>query len=422
MNESTFEDALRATLRAAAPLDVPDRLEDRARAIPRVIPRPSRWWPGAWPAPARLALGPILLALVVVASIVLVADRPALTPGGGGVPNPVRIVSSFGALSASDLELEVAGRSFPLPSSTAQPGVTTVALTGSSTYGQLTVLWTDGSNPVTVVVRFAADAHTWWVSGIIATDGRSAQAGWLYFEGPFFERPLGTTFAGTVTLPSVRATYDGETASLRMADLHLSAFASTVPRDPAAGTMPPPSGSTVAAGGPDFISTLDHSGTVVGYIPRALLEQPAPIDSFEGQTPDLPVYGHDLRTLVGYSVPGQGFVPLASMTSVPAPTASAGLPVVNQSGVIGYPGAFDPGQPLHCSGVQTMTPANAAAWLAARGYAVTWQIEDQDNHTSTQSGVAPPNGYVINGVLRGEDLLLVVETGAAAHSVPPACP
>ncbi len=449
MNESTFEDALRATLRAAAPLDVPDRLEDRARAIPRVIPRPSRWWPGPWPAPARLALGPILLAFVVVASVVLVADRPSLTPGGGGMPNPADIVSSFGALSASDLELEVGGRIFQpavagptarpqnrsgepsgapspmaaggVPSSTAQPVVPGQAFSGSSTYGQLTVHWLDATGPMVLVMRFAADAHTWWVSEIIATDGRSVQAGWLYFEGPFFERPLGTTFTGTVTLTSARATYDGETASLRFGDLNLRAFASTAPRNPTAGTMPPPGSSTVADGGPDFITTIDVSGTVVGYIPLEDLQEQVPIDSFEGQPPDLPVYGHDLRTLVGYSVPGQGLVPLASMTSVPAPTASVGPTVVSQSGVIGYPGAFDPGQPLHCSGVQAMTPPDAGAWLAAQGYTVTWQIEDQDNHTSTQSGVAPTTGYVIDGVLRGADLLLVVETGAAAQAVPSAC-
>lgn len=36
-------------------------------------------------------------------------------------------------------------------------------------------------------------------------------------------------------------------------------------------------------------------------------------------------------------------------------------------------GAFNPGQPLYCSGIQTMTPASAAEALRDRGYEVQWQ-------------------------------------------------
>jgi hypothetical protein len=313
MNDSPFEAALRATLKAAAPLEVPARLEDRARDIPAIAHPRQRWWSSLAPRTWGVA---IAAALSLIIAIVLVVPRVASGPGGP--PNPVRIDSEFGSLVASDLELTVDGRLFHIPSSAAQAGATELSLAGAATYGRLTILWHDGTTPMTLVIHFAADSHTWWVSEIVVSDARPGPAGWLYFEGPLFERPVGTSFKGSIDLSSVRSNY-GSTGSLNFGQLELSAFAAGGTHDPIAGPMP--SGGGVE---PDFVPYIDATGSAVrGYVPTAELEDQVPIGSYRGQEPDQPVYGSDLKTLVGYSVAGTGFEPVkTSGTTSPTPMTS----------------------------------------------------------------------------------------------------
>ena len=307
MNDSPFEAALRATLKAAAPLEVPARLEDRASDIPAIAHPAQRWWSHITPRTWGVA---IAAALSLMIAFVLVVPRVVLGPGGGGPPNPVRIESAFGSLVASDLELTVDGRVFRVPTSATQAGVTELSLAGTATYGRLTVQWHDGATPMILVMHFAADAHTWWVSEIVASDGRSGPSGWIYFEGPFFERPIGASFSGTAMLSSVRSTY-GATGSLQFGELALSAFAGGGTHDPIAGPMPSSGGA-----GPDFVPYIGTTGSaVLGYVPTAELEDQVPIQSFRGQAPDQPVYGSDLKTLVGYSVAGKGFEPVKTTTA-----------------------------------------------------------------------------------------------------------
>jgi hypothetical protein len=93
----------------------------------------------------------------------------------------------------------------------------------------------------------------------------------------------------------------------------------------------------------------------------------------------------------------------------------------------GSEGLFNPGQPLACSRVWLMTPPDAARYLAARGYDVTWQVEDTDKpkghpSKSYQTKVAPPTGFVIEGVREGNRLTMVVEVGSQARqATPPEC-
>lgn len=323
MNDSPFEAALRASLKAAAPLEVPARLEDRASDIPAIAHPAQRWWSHIAPRTWGVA---IAAALSLMIAFVLVVPRVVLGPGRGGPPNPVRIESAFGSLVASDLELTVDGRVFRVPPSATQAGVTELSLAGTATYGRLTVQWHDGATPMTLVMHFAADSHTWWVSEIVASDGRSGPSGWLYFEGPFFERPVGTSFKGSSDRSSVRSTY-GATGSLQFGELSLSAFASGSPRNPTTGTMPPSDGASAASSGPDFIPMVGASGSqIVGYVSTAELDQPVPINSFRGQDPDQPVYGADLKTLVGYSVPGRGFEPLSASIQGSPPLQASSLP------------------------------------------------------------------------------------------------
>ena len=64
---------------------------------------------------------------------------------------------------------------------------------------------------------------------------------------------------------------------------------------------------------PDFVPAIDRDGNVAGYVPKEALAPPPRFVEAE-QLPDLPtpVYGEDLRTVVGHMVPGKGFVPLGT--------------------------------------------------------------------------------------------------------------
>jgi hypothetical protein len=92
------------------------------------------------------------------------------------------------------------------------------------------------------------------------------------------------------------------------------------------------------------------------------------------------------------------------------------------TGVTGSRGVFSPQGALACSPIQHMSPVEAGRALAALGYVVTWQIEyraeDPDQNVGTMSSTPPADGYVIEGVLEGNHLLLVVEIGPAALPVP----
>lgn len=70
-----------------------------------------------------------------------------------------------------------------------------------------------------------------------------------------------------------------------------------------------------------------------------------------------------------------------------------------------HEGAFNPGQPLYCSGIQTMEPAAAAAELRDRGYEVQWQYHHQPGDTAIRT--EPPADAVIIEVA-------IVDDGATA--------
>jgi hypothetical protein len=100
--------------------------------------------------------------------------------------------------------------------------------------------------------------------------------------------------------------------------------------------------------------------------------------------------------------------------------AVAGATVISD-GVRGHPGLFAPGGIFECTRIQEMTPRHAAGVLAELGYTVTWQVEDRDLGTSKQMSVAPSDGYIIDGVLEGANLVLVVERGAGVVPRDPVC-
>jgi hypothetical protein len=82
--------------------------------------------------------------------------------------------------------------------------------------------------------------------------------------------------------------------------------------------------------------------------------------------------------------------------------------------VQGHQGLFGVGGAFNCTDIQVMEPDRAGAALAELGYDVIWQVEDRDAGTSQQTTEAPSDGYIVEGVLLEDKLLLVVERGAIA--------
>jgi len=83
------------------------------------------------------------------------------------------------------------------------------------------------------------------------------------------------------------------------------------------GPVPTVNGSLDLQHAPDFISVISQ-GRIVGYVPKGYVV-PSPVNTPANQLLDqvAPVYGPDLKKLVGHMYPGVGFVPLGeSITSV----------------------------------------------------------------------------------------------------------
>jgi hypothetical protein len=102
-------------------------------------------------------------------------------------------------------------------------------------------------------------------------------------------------------------------------------------------------------------------------------------------------------------------------------TATAGAVVVSQL-VRGTPGVENDGQPLHGANLECMTPPQAGAYLAARGFTtVVWQVESGDNaklnNTSVQQATPPTHGFVIPGSIIDGRLYMVVDQRAGASGV-----
>jgi hypothetical protein len=70
------------------------------------------------------------------------------------------------------------------------------------------------------------------------------------------------------------------------------------------GSMPPPGphGVVEVSAAPEFIVAADRGSGVAGYARRE--------DVLSGTDRAFPVYGYDLRTVVGQVVPGKGFIPV----------------------------------------------------------------------------------------------------------------
>ena len=107
---------------------------------------------------------------------------------------------------------------------------------------------------------------------------------------------------------------------------------------------------------------------------------------------------------------------------VVAAVAVAGAIVV-RTDVSGYPGVENPGQPLAGVHLECMSPPQAAAYLATRGYThVLWQVDTgTDKRTLTFSTVAPTHGYVVAGFIDDDGQLNMLVDQRAGSSGSGAC-
>lgn len=86
-------------------------------------------------------------------------------------------------------------------------------------------------------------------------------------------------------------------------------------------------------------------------------------------------------------------------------------------------GAFTPGGPLHCSGVDQMTPIQAAQWLAEHGLAARWQREDRSTGTTATTDDPPDRGAIIDALtLDPTTVLVLIDLGRTEPLAPRPCP
>jgi hypothetical protein len=114
---------------------------------------------------------------------------------------------------------------------------------------------------------------------------------------------------------------------------------------------------------------------------------------------------------------------MAPVLALAIVATAAGTAVVVSNLVRGYPGVQDPGQPLAGSHMECMTPPEAAAFLAERGFAsVVWQVESGDGAKGATNGVEqanpPEHGYVVPGaVLSDGRLHMIIDQRVGASGV-----
>ena len=108
-------------------------------------------------------------------------------------------------------------------------------------------------------------------------------------------------------------------------------------------------------------------------------------------------------------------------------TTAAGAVVIGRLAE-GYPGIQNPGQPLAGATMECMTPPQAAAFLAGKGFTnVDWQVETgtvraadggKGSSSSVHVATPPDHGYVIPGsLLPSGQVIMVVDQRVGATGV-----
>ena len=105
-------------------------------------------------------------------------------------------------------------------------------------------------------------------------------------------------------------------------------------------------------------------------------------------------------------------------------TTVAGTVIVANNRAHAAPGVENPGQPLAGAEMECMSPPEAAAFLADRGFSdVVWQVETGDasskqGSASVQQGSPPQHGFVVPGSILDDGVLhMIVDQRKGASGV-----
>jgi hypothetical protein len=247
MTDSPFEVALRATLKAAAPLEVPGRLENRARDIPTGTRLNHRWgWPGA----SRTRNLAIAAAALVVTVVLLVSfGLPSRRAHSGGVsvspgsdasilpgPSVSPAASPSASLAASSLlDVGLVRTFFPEPNGVVCtcPDFRTYVGRLTRPDGRAVSTWNlrqlPGSDPV-AAGTYSFEAYSLLVSDSAETGVRSSSAPIAQCSTPV------TLDAGSITTLSVTFDYMNNTCVFGTPAISESPDASSIafscPQDP----------------------------------------------------------------------------------------------------------------------------------------------------------------------------------------------
>ena len=243
------------------------------------------------------------IALAVVAVVAAVVIGPRLLPATTARPGAIQIGSDGLPVSIGG-ETVLRGDQITARS----------ASSGSFLAGGTLVLGSVPCEPS------AAPCDEWWkLAGAagagpqFALNGMTAAAGYVRTSGALTVVRV-ERFTGGSSGPSLCTTCEGTLT-----------VESVAWRKPTSGPIPdnasrPRDGLIYPALVPDFVPAWARDGTTIaGYVPKAyLIESVGVVPGTPPNPPQAqpdPVYAQDLTTLVGYMVPGVGFVPLGSPVS-----------------------------------------------------------------------------------------------------------
>lgn len=110
-----------------------------------------------------------------------------------------------------------------------------------------------------------------------------------------------------------------------------------------------------------------------------------------------------------------------ALVAVAGASLAVGAIRLGDSGVRSAPGVFSEGQPLHCSGLDEMTLADADRFVRARGFTVFWQIENPAGE-AVMSAVPPATGSIAGGVLTDHGtIVIVIDPSGERYGAAPRC-
>ena len=71
---------------------------------------------------------------------------------------------------------------------------------GWSTYTTLELVWTENNREMRYFIYFTADGNGWWSDEMRTYNEQQPYSDWLYYDGKFFQSPIGQAFTGNLDL------------------------------------------------------------------------------------------------------------------------------------------------------------------------------------------------------------------------------